>query len=160
MPPRRERTVAHRDLIAERRQLVARLRLRHVTERDIVAALAREGKVNPITGAPWSPYTIHMDCVALRTAWQQDAAAATEEHQAALLAELREARREAWQAKALELVLRGIKQEADLLGLNAPQQVDLTVRVKALAAALGIDEAEALAEAEAVLREGRRAPTR
>jgi hypothetical protein len=150
--PAANHSAATAALIAQRRQYVARMRLRHVSVRDIQKALGQQFP-NPETGQPWS-----LGCMALKLEWQASAAADTAEHQAALLAELREARREAWQEKALDLVLRGIKQEADLLGLNAPKQIDLTLRVKALAAALGIDEALALAEAERVIGEHQRGP--
>lgn len=153
--PADSRSAARHALVAQRRQLVARLRLRQVSVRDIQAAVGRQFP-NPETGQPWSLGCIQGDLMALQRAWQATAAVATAAHQGALLAELREARREAWQAKALDLVLRGLKQEADLLGLNAPKQIDLTVRVKALAAALGVDEAWALAEAERVIQEEHR----
>jgi hypothetical protein len=155
--PAANHSAATAALIAQRRQYVARMRLRHVSVRDIQKALGQQFP-NPETGQPWSLGCIQKDCMALKLEWQASAAADTAEHQAALLAELREARREAWQEKALDLVLRGIKQEADLLGLNAPKQIDLTLRVKALAAALGIDEALALAEAERVIGEHQRGP--
>jgi hypothetical protein len=160
MPPQHPpdaRRAAMALVLQQRRQLVARMRLRHVTVRDIQAALAKQFP-DPKTGQPWSLTTIQNDCMALKREWQALAAADTAEHQSALLAELREARREAWQDKAFELVLRGIKLEADLLGLNAPKQIDLTLRVKALAAALGIDEAQALAEAERIIQETARGP--
>lgn len=160
MPPQHppDRLRAVQALVQQqRRQYVARMRLRHVSVRDIQKALATQFP-DPQTGKPWSLGCIQKDCMALKREWQALAAADTAEHQASLLAELREARREAWQEKALEVVLRGIKLEADLLGLNAPKQIDLTLRVKALAAALGIDEAQALAEAERIIQETARGP--
>jgi len=157
--PADDRSAARQALVAQRRQLVARLRLRQVSVRDIQAAVGRQFP-NPETGQPWSLGCIQGDCVALQRAWQATAAADTAAHQAALLAELREARREAWQEKALELVLRGLKQEAELLGLNAPKQVDLTVRIEALAIALGIDPKQAVLDAETYLAELQRAAPR
>jgi hypothetical protein len=149
--PRRPKN-ADPTIIAHRRQLVARLRLRLVSVRDIQRSLAGQF-VNPLTGEPWSLGTVAGDLVVLQRAWRRVAAAEIAARQGELLAELREARRVAWAANDLDVVLRGIRQEADLLGLNAPRQIDLTVRVRALAAALGIDEATALAEAERIIRE-------
>lgn len=139
-------------IIAHRRMLVGRLAVRHVTMREIVRALAEQGHVNPDTQHPWALDTIHKDILALKAEWRAAAAASMEEAQAAVLAEIRELRREAWTARLFETVLRAIKQETDLLGLDAPKPIDLTVRVRALAAALDMDEDEAVAIAEGVIR--------
>lgn len=158
-PPGAHNGAAQQALIAQRRQYVARMRLRQVSVRDIQKAIGQQFP-NPETGQPWSLGCIQQDCMALKRAWQSSASVDTAEHQAALLAELREARREAWQDKALKLVLRGIKLEADLLGLNAPKQIDLRLRIEALATALGIDPKQAVADAETYLAELQRAPNR
>src|SRR5438128_2562476 len=87
------------EVIAERRQQVARLRLRGLTQRDIARAL------NCSIG------TVNGDLRVAREQWQAAAASATHEHQARVLAEIHEVRRMAWaqpQAKGLPVVLQAL----------------------------------------------------
>jgi len=55
------------------------------------------------------------DIAFLETVWATEVKLQPEQYQARLLAELREARRSAWAAGALALVLRALEQEAKLL---------------------------------------------
>ena len=65
--------------------------------------------------------TVCADIVFLNAVWATEVQVETEKRKARLLAELREARRAAWAAGKLELVLRAIEQEAKLLdGAGAP----------------------------------------
>jgi hypothetical protein len=112
-------------MIAHRRAHVAQLRLRGATEREIVAALAQSTVRNHETGEAWSLATISRDVQALEAEWRESAALAIEVHRARLLAELRELRRAAWAKNDLDLVLRGIKHEAELLGAAVPPTMNL-----------------------------------
>jgi hypothetical protein len=138
-------------VIAERRRLVAAMRLRGADQRAIVGALAKGGHRNPETGKPWSLGTVNADCQALEAEWRAAALADTTEHQGRVWAELSEVKRAAWQEHDLQAVLRALKQECDLLGLNAPERVDLSLYVEQLAEQYGWDKARALAEADRIL---------
>jgi hypothetical protein len=149
------RSRAHRDLIEARRARVAELRLRRLTTRDIAVRLAEEQILNPETGESWSHVTVAEDLKALTAQWRREALADTAPIKAELWAELREVRRQAWEAGDLTTVLRALKQEAELLGLDAPLKVELEARIRELAAREGLDVEEAIEEARRVLRDAR-----
>jgi hypothetical protein len=107
-------------MIDYRRQQVAQLRLRGCTQREIVEELASSTVRNHETGEPWSLSTINRDLEVLESEWREQASQAIQAHRARLLAELREVRRIAWSKGNLDVVLRGIKQETDLLGVAVP----------------------------------------
>jgi hypothetical protein len=122
--------VAKRDYSAVRdirRRHVASMTLRGLTQREIVQALPGFGVLNPGTGKPYSLGTVNSDLQHLRGEWRERAARDTADLKAQVLAELREARRAAWTDREINLVLRGLKQEAELLGLEAPAKLDLRV---------------------------------
>ncbi len=56
---------------------------------------------------------------------------------------------------AIAAVLRILERRAKYLGLDAPVQVDLEVRVRVLAEALGLDVDAAVQEAQRLLHDGR-----
>jgi ribosome maturation protein Sdo1 len=118
-------TVNQQEIADNRRRLVAKLRLRGATEREIAAALATE-HVNPETNKPWSYVTIHNDLKALDAQWRAEMLGDTTEQKAAVLAEIREARRAAWGKKDLAIVLSALKAERELMGLDAPIKTDNT----------------------------------
>lgn len=149
-------TKAQQDQIDGRRARVAELRLRRLTHREIAAKLAAEGNVNPDTGEAWTHVTIGSDLKALTKAWQADALADTKPLKAELWAEIREARKLAWENGDLMAIGRLLKQEAELLGLDAPQKIDLVAYVRDLAVREGLDPEEAVATAERIVREGAR----
>lgn len=117
-------TYAQEAVIAHRRELVARARLRGASIREIAAALVAIGFVNPVTYEPWSHQTICNDLQALEAEWQANAKQAIEEHKANQLAELREVRRQAWHDKDMASVLRAINMEMTLLGTEAQKTQD------------------------------------
>ena len=112
-------------IIDKRRTLVARARLHGATMREIVEALWKSNEVNVKTGNPWSLRTIHTDLKAIQKAWQEDAMRDIAEYTAEQIAELREVRRKAWAFNKLDTVLRSLAQEAKLLGLDAPDKLNI-----------------------------------
>lgn len=122
--------------ITIRRELVARLRIRGLSQREIVDALAkgapdRPALLNPQTGEAWTLGTINSDCKALDALWLERSYETIAEHKARVLASLREVERAAWTAKDINGVLRALKQECDLLGLDAPRQYEFLLRQEA-----------------------------
>jgi len=109
-----------------RRQHVASMRLRGMTQREIQTALAGRGILNPRTGEPYSLGIINGDIRALRKQWQEDGQGDVAEHAGRMLAELAEVKRAGWSLQDLRAILQALKQEAELRGANAPQGVDLT----------------------------------
>jgi hypothetical protein len=101
-------------IIAERRERVAHLRLRGFSQREIVVAL----------GDQWSLGTINSDIKALEAAWRKEAKRAIDHHKARELAELQEAKRQAWHDNDLPSLLRAVSLEMDLLGTEAPKRQD------------------------------------
>ncbi len=118
------------EVVVHRRELVSRLRVRGLSLREIVAALGRE-IINPKSGQPFTLITIQEDCKALDRQWLEHTAASTEEHKATVYARLQEIQRQGWQDKDMNIVLRALKQECDLLGLDAPAQYDILLRREA-----------------------------
>lgn len=106
-------------IIDNRRRQVAVLRLRGMTQREIIDTLENGKVVNPDTGKPWSLGIINSDLKALDAEWRAEAAKAIDEHKARQLAELNEVRRAAWAVKDLATVLKVLKQEVDILGTAA-----------------------------------------
>jgi hypothetical protein len=105
---------------------VARARLRGATQREIVEALPKleEPCINPETGEPWSLGTINADLKALQSEWRREAKKATDHHKARQLAELQEAKRQAFHDNDIGNVLRAVGLEMDLLGTEAPKHSD------------------------------------
>lgn len=106
-----------------RRALVARLRIRHLSQREIVQALQQQGNLNPVSGNPWSLGLINADIKAIEKAWREEMVRDTSIHKANLLAEIQEVKRKAWTDQSMDVVLRCLQQERALLGLDAPQKV-------------------------------------
>lgn len=122
-----------RDAAEQRREVVAKLLLRKLTQREIVDALADEGIVDP-SGEPYSLSTVHGDIRELRKIWRANAAERIEEHQSLILAELEEVKRAAWESGELDKVLRAIQQQTQILigtnvNLRGDANAPLTVRV-------------------------------
>lgn len=129
-----------KEIIEMRRLQVARLRLRGMTQREIVEQLPRQDPpiVNPETEEPYSLGTINGDVKALARQWQREAKGKTERHKGRVLAEIQEVKRAAWErivydltggshdSPDLDKVLKGLKQESEILGLNAPEKHEHT----------------------------------
>lgn len=115
-----------RRIIEARRERVASLRLRGLTQREIVEAFKAQGFVNPETGKAWSNGTIATDFLALDKQWRKSAERATSEHKAEQLAELQEARRRAWAVGDMPEVRQNIALEVKILGTEAPTKLEHT----------------------------------
>jgi hypothetical protein len=112
------------ELVAEdRRREVAALRRRRLTMRQIVAALEKAGRINPITNEPWSLATIKRDLDTLTAAARSEALKDVSEHKAEILADYDELMRLAWQEKRYEDIRKVLKDVRDLLGTDAPQVI-------------------------------------
>ena len=109
---------AHDAIEAKRLELVAALRLRGRTQREIQQALAGQ-MLNPATNEPYSLGTINGDIKRLEKQWRKAAADTIEEHKARQVAEIAEVKRQAWTDKDTGAVLRAIDLEANILGTKA-----------------------------------------
>ena len=141
------------DLIYQRRQTVAKLRLRGMTVRQIVDALPRNNPpfLNPETGEPYTIGTIAGDLKALRKEWHKEASADTAAHKAREFAELQEVKQLAWSQKDGRLALRALETEMKLLGTFEPMQLniklDLVVQLVEELNGAGIDATEFFTQA-------------
>jgi len=109
---------AHDAIEAKRLELVAALRLRGRTQREIQQALAGQ-MLNPATNEPYSLGTINADIKRLEKQWRKAAADTIGEHKARQLAEISEVKRQAWNDKDTGAVLRALDLEANILGTKA-----------------------------------------
>lgn len=109
------------DLAARRREIVARYRLRQLTVREITEQLASKHPeiVNPKTLKPFSRNIVHLDLKALDKEWRARAAEAIDAHQARVLAEIAEIKRQGWTDRDMGVVIKALGKECDVLGLNA-----------------------------------------
>lgn len=125
--PRVSTNSSGHDAMIHRRQQVARLRLRGLSIRDIVQALALPplSLTDPRTGKPYSIGTIHRDLKAIEAEWKASAQADIAAWKARQLAELAEVKRAAWLEKDLPMVLSAIKQEADIIGTKSGQPIPI-----------------------------------
>ena len=114
-----------------RRSLVARLRVRGMSQREIQVRLATPGDdgrlptTNP-KGKPWSLATIARDCGTLDKQWREAASKEIAQHKAEINAELAELKRFGWQHNDPKVVLDAIKQQRAMLGLDEPARTQLT----------------------------------
>ena len=113
-------------IIENRRHMVAELRLRGATQREIIELLAKQGMTN--NGKPWSVGIINRDIQHLENEWRKAAVRDMSTLKSNQLAEIRSARRQAWKDKNLAEVRQLIKLEIDLLGTAAPTRHDVTWR--------------------------------
>lgn len=116
------------EIIAARRQQVARLRLRGLSMRDIAQALALPplSLVDMKTGKPYSAATICNDLKAIEAEWKASAQADIAAWKAKQLAEIAELKRAAWLEKDLTTVLSALKQEVEITGTKAKTETDIT----------------------------------
>ena len=116
-------------VIDHRRMIVARLRVRGLSQREIQVRLAIPGEdgrmvtANPANNKPWSLGTINGDCKALDKMWRAAAEADIVDWKAWINAELEEVKREGWRDKDSKAVLAAIAQQRAMLGLDAPKTV-------------------------------------
>ena len=118
-----------RKLIAARRERVASLRLRGLTEREIVAALEQQNFINPETGKAYSTGCIAKDILALQKQWLANAARDISEHKSEQLAELRELSRRNWAKDDLAEVRACLTLAARILGTPAPEKHQIGVTI-------------------------------
>lgn len=144
-------STSNQDAIQLRREAVASLRLRGLSQREITVALASQNPpiVNPTTGEPYSSITIKNDLDALKAEWRANASVDTAEHMARQLAELWNIKRAAWGAKDPELALKALDREMKLTGtvtsgLTVNINIALIERLVTVAKELAIDPNEAL----------------
>lgn len=110
---------------AARQLEVARLRVKGLSFREIVENLAGRKLVNPLTGEPWSLSILIRDGRELDAAWRKAAAGDIAAAKGRQLAEIQEARREAWGFMDLNQVRQLIKLEMELLGTEAPRRTEV-----------------------------------
>jgi len=118
-----------------RRALVANLRVRGNTLRQITEILATEepgkgGIRNPDTKNPYKYQTIRVDCVWLDAQWMERAKRDTVAFRAEQLAELREARSRAWESGDMAEVRRNLELESRLTGTLAKDRLEITGALK------------------------------
>lgn len=117
------------ELVRERRRsLVAPLALRGYSSRRIEQMFMTQamegntgGVTNPQTGEVWDHSTIARDITFLEKRWKQQAMAEIAEFKSRQLAELRQARHEAWRDGKLTEVRRNLALEMELMGTKASQ---------------------------------------
>lgn len=110
-----------------RRQRVSELLVRGYTRSQILEELDKDEKFfNPRTGKSWDISVVKRDVDILRKRWQEEALLNYDIHVSRIMAQIREVRRKAWAEENLSIVLRTLKQEIDLFGLEAAtkQQID------------------------------------
>lgn len=114
--------------------MVARLRLQGLTQREVVASLPQLGVFDPISGEPYKLTTVNADCKALDQEWEASAREDTAKHKGRILAKVLEAQRLAMASTPRDLrsFLAAIKQEAELVGANAPIAFDIAAIDKAI----------------------------
>ncbi|QDT41078.1 hypothetical protein Pan241w_11370 [Gimesia alba] len=117
-------------LIDRRRELVSRYKSRGMTVREITDQLASVKHIDPVTGEeepfwnpetgePWTRGTVQNDINYIRQQWRERASENADEIFGEQLADLNEAIRAAWEQGDIGLVMRGLKDRRELLGLGS-----------------------------------------
>ena len=101
--------------IARRREIVAHLRARKLTQRDIVEELSR---LDPPIET--SVMTVNRDLKYLRKQWAEKAARSTSEWLIDEIHDLEEIEAAAWERGKYQIVLSAKERKAKLLGLDKP----------------------------------------
>ena len=117
------------DNVEQRREMVAQLRLRMLSMREIAVALERNGIVSPVTGRAYDVATIKRDIDALKQEWHESRNVNTDEHINRQFAEMQEIKRAGWAAKDPELALKTLREEMTLLGTKKPQEVEIKINI-------------------------------
>ncbi len=107
----------------QRREVVAELLLRRLTQRQICDALAKQGIFNEETGEAYTVGTINGDVKALKRDWRARANLKAAEWLAEELAGLEALEKSAWAAKQYGVVLKIKERRAKMLGLDKPAQI-------------------------------------
>lgn len=128
------KTTAHNDIILMRRERVAALLARGLTQREIQQALADVSKpgqylINPDTGNPFDIAQINRDIQVLRQQARNAASKSVDEHRARQFAELQEVKRAAWAARDPKAALQAIGLEMKLLGTTQATEINITLNV-------------------------------
>lgn len=125
-----DRHTIQKDRVLRRRDMVARLRLRGLTLREIADklweyadSLTGEHPFRTSTGGKLCLRAISRDLECARQLWIERAAQSVEVHVSRLIAELSEVKRQAWLERKWPVVLRAIEQEAALLSARGPVRV-------------------------------------
>lgn len=106
-------------VVQKRRQLVASLALRNLSQREIVEFLGKEMQ-NEDAGKPYTVGTVNRDLRILAQEWRKTAAQDLYELKGRELAKLEELEKSAWGAKDYQLVLKITERRSRLCGLDAP----------------------------------------
>ena len=128
---------AENDRVLARRELVAKLRVRGMTLREISVMVFEAGYANK-EGYALSMTTINNDIKVLRRQWIKNAAISMDERRAHQLEEIQHLKRKAWSDQDGALALRAIETEMKLTGTIAAQKIhiDLPPEVGPLLASL------------------------
>ena len=137
-------------IVEARRSKVAFWLVRHLTIREIVDAMSKQGERNPATQEPWSRDPVQKDILWLREQWRKQATDRTDKAQGVVLAQIREVQHQAWLKSDYPLVLRAVEDEREMLGLDAPTKIDIEHTIRQMAEAEGLDPDEAVKEAERI----------
>lgn len=138
-----KKTRVTRDVVEARRELVAELAARRLTQRAIVRALNKNvdnarragklppgGSYNPVTNNYWCLATINKDLQAIRKKWHENAQASIEKMREQQLAEISAVIRAAWSNNDLRTVLSALKLQAELFGLDAPLRINIEKEIE------------------------------
>lgn len=119
-----------KDNIEQRREIVARLRLRGMSLREIATELEKQGIVSPITGRAFDHTLIKNDIDALKALWRESAGVSTDEHAVREFMELQELKRLAWSQKDGKLAVSALGLEMKLLGtMKQPEGLVINIQV-------------------------------
>jgi DNA-binding transcriptional MerR regulator len=114
----------HDDAVIDaRREEVSRLKVRGFSVREIHSMIEHEDDYND---KRWSLTTIQGDIQFLRQQWRDNAREEIEIMQGEIWAEIREVKKTAWIRGDITTVLKALKQECELLGLDKPLRIART----------------------------------
>lgn len=113
-------------IIELRRERVAAMLCRKMTQRQIVAGLTELGIMNPETNAPYCLKTVHDDIKAIKREWRKLRDISADKWMEEELASLDNLEQSAWGAKDLALVLKIRESRRKLIGLDAPSKQEHT----------------------------------
>lgn len=117
------------DNVEQRREMVAQLRLRMLSMREIAVALEHNGIVSPQTGRAYDVATIKRDIDALKVEWHESRTASTSEHIDRQFMEMQEIKRAGWSQKDFDLARKALHDEVELLGTKKPVEINININI-------------------------------
>ena len=110
--------ISMKKAIKYRQSIVAQALVRGLKMSDIVLDLEQKGVINSKNNKPYTLSTVWSDIQALTKQWESQSFKAINMAKSRVWAEIQEVKKIGWSNNDMDIVLKAIKQERELMGLD------------------------------------------